>query len=378
GGHIAMTGLSVVAIKQIESTRIGLSYLETSSRYRMFDQRVDGRWPYVRPAEFSGAAMRVYERIMDRLFATYSALIEPLTADLMKLYPAAEGLSDKGHAAAIRAKAADVLRALLPIGHTSSLGIYGNGRAFEYLLLKMASSELAEVRDLERELYDALMQVIPNFVKRAHTDRGVAYSGYLSGVRRDVRQRARLAGLQPLGSRQHGVVFVHSDPDAENKVAAGVLYGDCQRPLAELEAYVRRLPMESRNAILRDGVSGRANRYQRVPRAFERAEYDLEITANWGVFKDLARHRMATPFTSLLTPLHGYQIPDELVGTHYEGIVSGALDEVTPAWMVLNEVAPVAAQYCVPMAMKFRYSVHTSLRQLSHLVELRSTIQGHR
>src|SRR5581483_954429 len=126
GGHIAMTGLSVVAIKQIESTRIGLSYLETSSRYRMFDRRIDGRWPYVRPAEFGGAAMRVYERIMDRLFATYSALIEPLTADLTKLYPAAEGLSDKAHAAAIRAKAADVLRALLPIGHTSSLGIYGN------------------------------------------------------------------------------------------------------------------------------------------------------------------------------------------------------------------------------------------------------------
>src|SRR5205823_11413993 len=50
--------------------------------------------------------------------------------------------------ATIKAKALDVLRGLLPASTLTNLGITGNGRAFEYLLSKMFSSNLSEIKSL--------------------------------------------------------------------------------------------------------------------------------------------------------------------------------------------------------------------------------------
>jgi thymidylate synthase ThyX len=46
--------------------------------------------------------------------------------------------------AATKAKALDVLRGLLPASTLTNVGITGNGRAFEYLLTILFSSELTE------------------------------------------------------------------------------------------------------------------------------------------------------------------------------------------------------------------------------------------
>ena len=43
GGQIAIEGLSNIAVKKIEDRRIGLSYLEKSSRYVSWDKKVNGR-----------------------------------------------------------------------------------------------------------------------------------------------------------------------------------------------------------------------------------------------------------------------------------------------------------------------------------------------
>ena len=48
--------------------------------------------------------------------------------------------------AAIRAKALDTLRGLLPAATQSNVGIYGTGQAYEALLLRMRAHPLAEVR----------------------------------------------------------------------------------------------------------------------------------------------------------------------------------------------------------------------------------------
>src|SRR5438270_9947490 len=49
GAHVAVEGLSALAAKEIEDSRIGLSPLEKSTRYVFFDRQIDGRFEYVRP-----------------------------------------------------------------------------------------------------------------------------------------------------------------------------------------------------------------------------------------------------------------------------------------------------------------------------------------
>src|SRR5688500_17087537 len=77
--QVAVEGISNVAAKKIEDRRIGLSYLEKSSRYVAFDQKVGGYYRYVREDGIMGSphADR-YIEACDLSFDTYSSGIQPL------------------------------------------------------------------------------------------------------------------------------------------------------------------------------------------------------------------------------------------------------------------------------------------------------------
>src|SRR5690349_18500522 len=117
GAHLALEGISALAAKEIEDSRIGLSPLEKSTRYVFFDRQVEGRYEYVRPDGIMRSPLaEIYVRAMDACFTAYSEAIAPLTEQLTNQFPPQDGVSERAHRAAIRAKAADVLRSLLPVG----------------------------------------------------------------------------------------------------------------------------------------------------------------------------------------------------------------------------------------------------------------------
>src|SRR4029077_3108949 len=77
-------------------------------------------------------------------------------------------------------------------GTLTNLGLFGNGRAFEYLITKLAAHELPACQALATALHRELSLVIPAFVKRALDERyGVP------SAERLVRMRSATAGLAP-------------------------------------------------------------------------------------------------------------------------------------------------------------------------------------
>ncbi len=98
--------------------------------------------------------------------------------------------------AAIRARAYDDLRGLLPAATLSNLGIYASGQAYEALLLRMRAHPLAEAREYGDRMLAELRRVIPAFVRRVDLpERGGAWSHYLA------QTAARHAGARRPGSR---------------------------------------------------------------------------------------------------------------------------------------------------------------------------------
>src|SRR5581483_10076624 len=55
GAHIAFQEISQIAAKTLEDHRIGLSFLEKSSRYVPFDDKVHGRYRYYRDAKLTAS-----------------------------------------------------------------------------------------------------------------------------------------------------------------------------------------------------------------------------------------------------------------------------------------------------------------------------------
>src|SRR5207302_1161375 len=163
GAHVAVEQVSMLAAKALEDSRIGISPLEKSTRYVRFDRPgLDGRYLYYRGEEL---AEPLYERSMDSLYETYGRLIEPATLAIRERYPQEPEETDRAWKSATRAKALDLLRGLLPAGALTNLGVYGNGRAFEYLITKLSAHELAECRRLANDLHQELSLVIPSFVR---------------------------------------------------------------------------------------------------------------------------------------------------------------------------------------------------------------------
>ena len=140
GAHVAVERTSILAAKALEDSRIGISPLEKSTRYVRFDRPgPDGRHLFYRGPEL---AHPEYEPAADALFTAYSGLVEPVTEAIRQRFPLESGETDRAWKSATRAKALDLLRGLLPAGSLTNLGLFGNGRAFEYLITKMAAHEL--------------------------------------------------------------------------------------------------------------------------------------------------------------------------------------------------------------------------------------------
>src|SRR5712692_1496829 len=373
GAHVAVESVSTLAAKALEDSRIGISPLEKSTRYVRFDRPgPDGKRLFHRGPELEHPA---YEPAVDGLFDLYGASVEPLTQSIRERFPLEEGETERAWKSATRAKALDLLRGLLPAGTLTNLGLFGNGRAFEYLITKMAANELLECRRLAEDLHRELALVIPSFVRRAIDERyGTPAAQRMARTRSALKEMAAHLPSPPrFGSgmgRGPAVRLVEHDPHAERKVVAAALFPESVLRWEDLKGD---LP-----ALLEAILGDRANRRQRAPRALEHAQYTFEIVANFAAYRDLHRHRMLTQDRQLLGTALGYDVPDGLVELGMESRFRAAMDDAAASHVRLErDLGPALAQYVVPLAFHLRGYFRINLREVYHLCELRTTPQGH-
>ncbi len=381
GVHLACEGVSNILTKVIEWGRL-MAYLEQSTRYVPYTARPQGRWRYLVPAELDQAPPWLrerYTRTLDLAFETYARWIEPMQAYFRARYPNTAGDPEPVYRAAIRAKALDTLRGLLPAATQSNLGIYGSGQAYENLLLRMRAHPLSEVRGFADLMLAELRKVIPAFLARVdQPERGVRWSRYLAECREaTTREAARLlAGIEPEG--REDVTLTDFDPEGEVKVVAAALYAVSDLPDDQLLAVARRLSPEDRAAVLRAYVGERANRRHKPGRAFERTSYRFDILADYGAFRDLQRHRLLTIEWQPLSTEHGYVEPEAVAeaGAHDEW--ARVMDASAGLYgAMLDTGLGPAAPYAVAMAYRVRFCLELNAREAMHLLELRTQPQGH-
>ncbi len=293
-------------------------------------------------------------------------------------YPKEPGDSDFVYKQTIKAKACDTLRGILPAATLSNLGIYGTGQGYEALLLRMRAHPLPEARRYADLMLTELRKVIPSFLVRVdRPERGGAWSQYLTDTREHTDDVVhRIFGRESVQERP-GVTLVDFDPDGEDKVLAAIVYPHSALPDDQILQRVRNLGAEERLALLRAYVGERANRRHKPGRAFERTGYRFDILADYGAFRDLQRHRMLTVEWQQLSPAHGYDVPEGVVEAGIDGEFRKAMDisGVLHGAMALR--FPEQASYAVALAYRLRFAMQMNAREAMHLIELRTTPQGH-
>ena len=379
GAHIACEGVSNVLTKVLEWGRL-MAYLEQSTRYVPYTDRRNGRWNYHVPAEIERSPLHeAFLRTLDHAFDTYARWIPLMEAHFRAKYPKSPEDSDAVYKSVIRAKALDTLRGLLPAATLSNVGLFGTGQAFEALLLRMFAHPLAEVRDCATQILTEVRQVIPAFLARLdQPDRGGRWTDYIADTRRAFEALTQPLLSDTIAEPRGEVTLTDFDPEGETKVVAAALYPASALPDDQLLALARRLSADDRTAILRAYVGGRANRRHKPGRAFERTSYRFDVLADYGAFRDLQRHRLLTIEWQPLSARHGYTEPaaiEEAGAVADWRAVMGQSADLYERLCAngLRDIAP----YAVVMAYRVRFYMDMNAREAMHVIELRTSPQGH-
>jgi thymidylate synthase ThyX len=378
GAHIACEYVSNVLTKVLEWGRL-MAYLEQSTRYVPYTDKLHGRWRYHVPEEVTGTLRDRYVATMDATFERYAKWIPAMQEHFARRHPKGAADSEAVHRAAIRAKALDTLRGLMPAATQSNVGIFGTGQAFEALLLRMRAHPLAEARTCADGLLNELRKVIPAFLTRVDlADRGGKWSEYFAATRTATAAVADELLESASAESRDEVVLSDFDPDGEIRVVAAALYAFSDLPDDQLLAAARRMSADERRRVLQAYVGDRTNRRHKPGRAFERTTYRFDVLTDYGAFRDLQRHRLLTLEWQPLTTKHGCTEPEAI----REAGAGDDWDRVMDASAELHEALIAAglgpvAQYAVAMAYRVRFYMEMNAREAMHLIELRTAPQGH-
>jgi thymidylate synthase ThyX len=373
-GHIACENISSLGGDLLTDSRIGISFLEKSARYIPFDKQVDGKWLWYRePNLMESRFADEYERLSNKIFELYSKWLPLAISYIKEVTPRDPDATERAYNSAVRAKACDILKNMLTAGRLTNIGLSGNGRAFEYLITKLYSSDVPEGQLLAKGIHEEMSKMIPSFVKRSQS------SEYITGTRdamnEYVRRNKYTQKASPEGKSY--LRLVDYDKDAETRVLAGMLYPYSALPLEALRQMVGKMNADQRKELIKEYLSRRRNRRDKPGRALENTFYTFEVCASYGAYRDIHRHRVLTLDKQRLTTDLGYETPAELDALNLKGEYQSLMGECAEVYRKIAEHMPVEAQYIVPRCYFIRYYVKLNLREVYHLTELRSTKQGH-
>lgn len=363
--HVAAERVSILAAKAIEDCRLG-AYTEKSTRYVWMD-----RSALVTDVGMSPRGLEAYTRGAYRLLDVYQALVEEVSTEMARRHPGID-------ARARSARCFDMLRGLLPAGVGTNVGVTANGRVLTGMVSKLAGSELPECHRIAERFREHGGRIMPTFLR--HSAPSAHRMGALARVMaalKDTRPTADvlLSDRTGFGPRGHTAKLEVQSGTSPRALARAILrdvgYADL------FAGWLAGLSDKQSLAVVSAYLSDR-DRFDAPLRALETARYRFEVTCDYGAWRDLQRHRRVSATTPILSARADFAVPADLdeygvTDRFVEAIHAALLDYEA----VLSTDGPHLAQYVVPLARHVTWSTDVDLRELFHIIELRSGKAGH-
>jgi dTMP kinase len=381
GVHMVVENASNLLTKKLEWGRLA-AYLEQSTRYIYFDIKdKDGKYRYHTPEHLNSNVKRQYEEAMNAIFDLYSLMVRKLTDYVRKESGTPERERDVAWKGATRAQACDAIRAVLPVATKSTVGIFASGQALESLIMHLQSDELPEAQIVGNKMLEQGRKIIPMYLERADKpERGGAMIAYRANTAKAVKKLAdehlkeHYSTIEP-----NDITLVDFWPKNELLLVPDMLYEHSNLSLEALQTVVSSWPYERKAEVLKTYMGERLNRRHRPGRALEKAHYSWDLICDYGIFRDLQRHRMVDDMNwQQLTPRYGFEIPKLVEEAGLVEDFERCFDISLKLYSYMQNMGyKLEAQYAALLGHKMRWKVTYNAREAFHLHELRTTPQGH-
>lgn len=381
GMHFVVENASNLLTKKLEWGRLA-AYLEQSTRYIYFDQKnAFGKYKYHVPEHFDDATKQTYKKIMDEIFDTYSKMVHDLTDYVRAQSNTPKAEQDAAWQGATRAQACDAIRPVLPVATQTTVGVFASGQALESLIMHLLSDELPEARTTGKELLEQARKVLPTFLERADKpERGGATIAYRSNTQQAVKELAhKYLPDNYAAAPTDAVTLTSFTPRNELDLVPDMLYEHSNLPLEEIEREVALWPYNQKLEVFQAYIGERLNRRHRPGRALEKAHYSWDLVCDYGIFRDLQRHRMVDDLEwQTLSPRLGYEVPKLVQDAGLTDLFEACFDLSLKLYSVLQQAGySLEAQYATLLGHRMRWKVTYNAREAFHFHELRTAPQGH-
>lgn len=394
--HIAFEFVSQIAAKAIEDQRIGAAYIEKSTRYVNFGNKINGRYLYMDVPEILKTSLcQEYRKWNNFAFESYNQSLLITENFLKKEYPLEKRIfgkiptekEQKAYDRALRAKAFDTVRVFLPTTTVTNLGAHFSGQAAENSINKMLSSPYSEVRLLGLLAYQELIKVSPNFLQNINRLHGEIARQYRKNLFLTLRkQTEKFFQKSKIENEEEGVKLVDYDKDADRKIVSQLLFSGQTNTYFSKNSIRNLVNKMSKNklsqmlsSLIIDRSNAKYNRRHKLPRAFEHAYVEIEFFKDFGIFRDLQRNRISSTERLYLNP-DFLEIPPEFSVKDME--------EVYQKYLTLHKMTKTlnrklikkglaVSEYVTILGNKLRFNIRANIRQWVFFAELRTIAGGH-
>ncbi|MCU0640243.1 MAG: FAD-dependent thymidylate synthase [Candidatus Krumholzibacteria bacterium] len=334
-------GVSRLAVEAIEQFRLA-SFTEKSQRYIKL-----GR-DNLLPGEVKGSILE----------NDFRELLVELTDAYEKLYHA---IVSSGEDAGV---AKEDARYLMPLATTSQLGMTINARELEYMISRLASHPLEELRRFSSKLSKIAAKKAPSLVKyHAATEyfEQIARSGYETGV----------AAPSPGRTGRKTVVLVDHTADGDIMLAAALLFSGGGIPFRKALDAARRMRGRELRKLVQGTMEGMKS-HDGVRREFETINMLFELAVSSSCYAQLKRHRMTTQIVQPYSTALGVSMPESVRKAGATGIFLEAVGKSEHVHAKLKKLDPRVSEYALTNAHRRKVLLGINLRELYHFSRLRS------
>jgi flavin-dependent thymidylate synthase len=369
--------VSRLLVEEIERFRLA-SYTEKSQRYVLLAD------DFVIPQEVREAGLeKIFAATVRRQNRFYLTLYEKLLPYVLDGNP--ELAADPTNRSLLEGWAKEDARYCLSLATETQLGMTVNARNIELMIRRLAASPLAEAREYSRRLFEAVKGVAPSLVRYTEP------TPYDRETREAIRSQAdeivskmltrspgvgQGEGIAPpalagAGMADDLVRLLDATPAADDKIAAALLHGATNLPLAGCLEIATRMESEEKRTLIRTALR-RMKAYDATPREFEHVGLTFELVISATCFAQVKRHRMATITVQDYDPALGVTIPPSIKAVGMEAPFREICARTEETWEKIRRTAPAAAAYILTNAHRRRVMIRVSARELYHLARVRA------
>jgi flavin-dependent thymidylate synthase len=351
-----IVGVSRLALEEIEKFRL-CSYTEKSQRY------IKLKDDFVLPEEVKRAGL---EEIFSETIHAQNALYHKLY-DKLKPY-----IFDKNKKMADEPKNHSLLdgwakedaRYIVSLATQAQLGMTLNARNLELLIRRFASKKLAELKELNRKMYEKAKEVAPSIIlfTDAHEFDSLTY--------RDLETRAG----NVLGNKKPDICgdvrLVSHTANGDSRLVAALLHSCSSQTYEACYEKARSMSGDDKRSFLKLSMQ-RMEFFDFVIREFEYVDFQFDLVLSATCFAQLKRHRMATLTAQSYDPSLGVTIPPSVRAIDGHKEFNDMVNRTNDVFLRMQSKMESGAEYILTNAHRKRVLFKVNLRELYHISRLR-------